>query len=98
MQTCPKCQSQKVHRSRSRGKWEEWRRHITGKRLYRCPDCQWRGWALDSGPHFSDVDRTAAERALAPEPPNLQGTELARTKTAEPPDLKKLDSFTEPQG
>jgi hypothetical protein len=32
----------------------------------------------DVGPKFSELERAIAERALAPDPPNLKGTALAR--------------------
>lgn len=88
---CPQCKSESAHRSRSRSRWERWRKEITGKRPYRCPDCGWRGWAPDEGPQFSDVERAVAERALAPEPPNLAGTALARDNN--PPREIDLDSL-----
>ena len=97
MQTCPKCQSQNVHRSQLRSKWEEWRKRITDKRLFRCQECQWRGWAPDAGPNFTDVQRAMAERALAPDPPNLRDTELSRVAKLAAPDMHKLDKFEEPQ-
>lgn len=78
MRECPRCKSPDIHRSRSRSKWEAWRKEITGKRLYRCAACGWRGWGIDRGPHFGDAQRQTAERAVAPEPPNLQEMALAR--------------------
>lgn len=78
---CPKCQSLSVHRSRSRNPWERWRKEITGKRPYRCADCGWRGWAPDQEPSFSDEERSAAERTVTPDPPNLAGTPVARADT-----------------
>lgn len=75
---CPKCKSEAVRRSRSRSRWEQWRKEITQKRPFRCAECGWRGWAVDEEPKFSDVERKMAERALAPDPPNLAGTALAR--------------------
>ena len=41
MQTCPRCKSAKLQRSRSRSKWEVWRKEITHKRPFRCADCGW---------------------------------------------------------
>jgi len=92
MQQCPKCQSDLIHRSRSRSRWEQWRKQITGKRPYRCSKCGWRGWAIESSPTVSPRDRDAAPRAVAPEPPNLAGTPLAPADA--PPrdvDLHALD-------
>jgi len=44
MQQCPKCQSNDIRRSRSRGSWEIWRKQVTSKRPHRCNVCGWRGW------------------------------------------------------
>lgn len=92
MHQCPKCNSDDIHRSRAKSKWEAWRKEITGKRPYRCHACGWRGWGADMGPKFGDRERELAERALAPEPPNLKGTGLARGEH-EPNalDLNRLD-------
>jgi len=90
---CPKCKSEAAHRSRSRSRWEQWRKEITGKRPYRCPECSERWWALDEGPQFSDDERAVGERALAPDSPNLAGTSLARDNApAHEVDLESLDS------
>jgi predicted RNA-binding Zn-ribbon protein involved in translation (DUF1610 family) len=81
MQKCPKCGSEEVHRSRAKTRWETWRKEITGKRPYRCHKCGWRGWGVDTGPRFNDLEKEIAERALAPDPPNLKGTLLMRDET-----------------
>ena len=28
MQQCPNCKSRSIHRSHSRGRWEQWRKHV----------------------------------------------------------------------
>jgi hypothetical protein len=90
---CPKCKSVSGHRSRSRSRWEQWRKEITGKRPYRCSECGARWWAPDEGPRFSAAERAVAERALASDPPNLAGTALAREHSHERDvDLGALDS------
>jgi len=91
MTVCPKCGSGNVHRSRSRSRWETWRKEITGKRMFRCHDCSWRGWGADEAPTAADVEREAAARGDAPEPPNLKDTGLARNDQREPIDIKRLD-------
>jgi hypothetical protein len=97
MQKCPKCNSDNVHRSRTKTKWENWRKEITGKRPYRCHGCNWRGWAPEIAPTFTNLEREIAERAMAPEPPNLKGTPLMRQdRYPKSVDLNKLDS--PPQG
>ena len=45
---CPKCGADKVHRSRSQGLAEPFRKSLTAKRLFRCHKCGWRGW-LETG-------------------------------------------------
>jgi DNA-directed RNA polymerase subunit RPC12/RpoP len=93
MNHCLKCHSDKVHPSRSRSKWDKWRRRITGKRPYRCPHCGWRGWAPDSGPHFSADEIASSSRAIAPDPPNLKETALAPdNRRVREIDLADLDS------
>jgi len=72
MQQCPKCASRDVHRSRSRNRWERLRGEITRKRPHRCYTCRWRGWGEETGPTFTAAERAMAERAIAPEPPNLE--------------------------
>lgn len=78
MQQCPKCSSDRIHRSRSKSRWERWRKAVTGKRAFRCNACGWRGWGVDEGPTFAEVERAIAERARVPEPPNLGRAGLAR--------------------
>ena len=91
MTACPKCGSAQIHRSRSRSRWETWRKEITGKRLFRCYECSWRGWGIDEGPAPADTDREAAARADAPEPPNIKDTLLGRNDQREPVDITRLD-------
>jgi hypothetical protein len=93
MHQCPRCKSGDLRRSRARSKWEAWRKQITGKRLFRCGACRWRGWGIDEGPRFADAEREAAERAVAPDAPNLVGTLLApEPKRRAEVNLKALDS------
>ena len=91
MDACPKCQSRDIHRSRARSTWEHWRKDLTGKRPFRCRACQWRGWGVDPGPTFSQEEIERAQRAIAPEPPNLQGTALAGQSRPREVDLTALD-------
>ncbi len=92
MQQCPKCKSEDVHRSRAKSRWEQWRKEITGKRPYRCQACGWRGWGPDMGPKFDDVEREMAERALAPDPPNLKAAGFGREEQKDKEiKLKELD-------
>ncbi len=41
---CPSCASVNIHRSRSRTKDEAARKQDTTARLFRCNNCDWRGW------------------------------------------------------
>ena len=79
MHTCPKCQSTDIYRSRVKTSWEVCRRDFTGKRLYRCHACGWRGWGVDTGPRFGDADIETAAAAIAPDPPDLEATDVARS-------------------
>jgi FlaA1/EpsC-like NDP-sugar epimerase len=45
-QPCPACQSSSLHRSRARTLAERMRRSYSDKRLFRCADCDWRGWLV----------------------------------------------------
>jgi hypothetical protein len=95
---CPRCDSHKVQCSRTRFRWEVWRRKFTGKRPYRCANCGWRGWAADAGPSFSPDQVEAAARVLAPDPPNLKETVLAReARRPQDVDLNQLDRALSPE-
>ena len=92
MEKCPRCDSGRIRHSRAKSLWERLRKEVTRKRPYRCPDCDWRGWRVDAGPTFTPEERRAAARALAPEPPNLKGTPLARDEARQMEmDLEALD-------
>jgi predicted RNA-binding Zn-ribbon protein involved in translation (DUF1610 family) len=98
MHQCPKCKSDKIHFSRSRSKWESWRKKVTGKRPYRCPDCGWRGWGPDTGPRFSREELESSSLAVAPDPPNLKDTPLAREERRPMKlDLGELDNVIPPR-
>lgn len=89
MPRCPKCQSTGLRRSRTRGRWERWRKEITSKRPYRCGACGWRGWL---SARETDLDGVRAHPAPA-DPPNLRGTLLARPDARQHFDVKELDRF-----
>ena len=91
MSHCPNCKSDNIRRSRTRSRWERWRKEITGKRPYRCRECNWRGW-LPIG--LGDtLDARAQSRRDAADPPNLRGTALARGNPRLSFDVKRLDEF-----
>lgn len=90
MAHCPDCKSKNLRRSRSRNRWERWRKAITDKRPYRCQSCQWRGWLPLS---LADIEQALVNRPTATDPPNLRGTMLARPDPRYDLDLKALDRF-----
>ena len=85
---CPKCRSENLVRSRCKTRWERWRKQITGKRLYRCRACGWRGWHLNIGAMLA-----GSHQSRVFDPPNLKGTMLAREDSRLQFDLKTLDEF-----
>ena len=87
---CPECKSKSLRRSRTRNRWERWRKQITDKRPYRCRSCQWRGWLPAS---IADIQDELGNRPAAADPPNLRGTMLARLDPHQTLDVKELDRF-----
>lgn len=90
MAHCPSCKSDRLRRSRTRSRWERWRKEITGRRPYRCLSCNWRGW-LPIG--IGDALEARTQRSQAPDPPNLRGTLLARRNPRHRFEVKQLDAF-----
>lgn len=45
---CPKCGSERVHRSKARSPLERFRKRWSRKRVHRCHDCEWRGWRIET--------------------------------------------------
>jgi hypothetical protein len=86
MHPCPKCGSGDVHRSRTKTIWEGWRQTLTGKRMYRCRKCNWRGWGADRRSRHADG-------RVPSEPPNLSAVGLNRVDRRKDLDLDALDSF-----
>jgi hypothetical protein len=94
---CPKCNSEDVHRSRSRSILERLRCHLTAKRPYRCRICGWRNWGLNTGPRFGKKQRKAAAEAIAAAPPNLNSSQLPEQRQPETLfDLRSLDPLEKP--
>jgi hypothetical protein len=56
-QPCPHCGSSRLHRSRVRSLPERVRRNFSARRLFRCDDCEWRGWLIPLD--FGDFDPIA---------------------------------------
>jgi hypothetical protein len=78
MESCPKCQSKRVHVSRTRSRLERFRRTITGKSPFRCSECGWRGWAFD----FSSTHGKTEGVEVPPGEPNLTALDAAIEKSA----------------
>jgi hypothetical protein len=62
-QPCPMCQSSRLHRSKARSLPERVRRNFSARRLFRCDDCNWRGWLMPL--EFADAE--SAPQAPAPD-------------------------------
>jgi FlaA1/EpsC-like NDP-sugar epimerase len=59
-QPCVRCKTGTLRRSRARSQWERIRKEFTGARLFRCEQCNWRGWVVptvDAAP--MPIDRSA---------------------------------------
>ena len=83
MQSCPKCRSARVYRSRSRGWFERFRKGFTNKRLHRCHACGWRGWGLESDNHrkrghSSGIDRGVPDFTAIDEAIDLEREDASR--------------------
>jgi hypothetical protein len=85
---CPNCHSPALYRSKARTLSERMRRNYSAKRLFRCHDCNWRGWLipLDFG------DPEATEPAVTPDLAALdsavQTVQLPLRRTFSPRDLQ----------
>jgi FlaA1/EpsC-like NDP-sugar epimerase len=64
-QPCPHCASLSLHRSKARSVPERVRRRFTARRLYRCGDCNWRGWLVPLDFVQPDDEAAAATPDLA---------------------------------
>lgn len=48
---CPHCgKTERIHRSHSRGFIEKVVKSVTPYKIYRCHDCNWRGWLVPGSP------------------------------------------------
>jgi uncharacterized protein with PIN domain len=71
---CPKCKSNRVHRSKVSGALGRLRNRLTRKVPFRCSTCGWRGWGANRGrrvetvvgrpPNGPDPDLEALDRTL----------------------------------
>ena len=64
MRTCPSCGSPNVHRSRTKGWLEQVRKSLGPDRPHRCPDCRWRGWAVETAEPFQPEEPKPSVRPL----------------------------------
>jgi hypothetical protein len=69
-QPCPNCESLRLRRSKSRSLAERVRRNFSAMRLFRCEDCNWRGWLIP-------LEFGAAEAATPTVAPDLTGLDEA---------------------
>jgi hypothetical protein len=76
-QPCPSCQARRLYRSKARTLRERIRRKVSARRLYRCTNCDWRGWLIPL--QFSD-----GEAVEPSSPPNLAALDVA-LQMLEPP-------------
>jgi hypothetical protein len=60
-QPCPHCGSHRLHRSRVRSLPERVRRSFSALRLFRCDECNWRGWLIPL--EFGDADPVAVSES-----------------------------------
>ncbi len=70
---CPSCRSSEIHRSKARTFYERLRKEHTDKRLFRCQECDWRGWllpleAIHSPGAFIPLDLSSLDELAAAEP------------------------------
>jgi hypothetical protein len=70
--TCPKCQSATLHRSASRTLFERLLKKMTIKRLHRCSECAWRGWARPS-----PIGTSLKTAVMCSEPPSMDEIDQA---------------------
>ncbi|HSC28711.1 MAG TPA: nucleoside-diphosphate sugar epimerase/dehydratase [Vicinamibacterales bacterium] len=87
-QACPACRSSRLHRSRARGLPERVRRHFSAMRLFRCNDCNWRGWLVplevihaDAAPETAAPDLIVLDQAV-------QGLRMPLRRSFSPRDLR----------
>lgn len=85
---CPTCHSSALHRSRARTLSERMRRNYSAKRLFRCADCNWRGWLIPLD--FGDPDATepAATPDLAALDSAVQTVHMPLRRSFSPRDLQ----------
>ena len=81
MDSCPKCESNRVRRSRAKGFFERLRRDFSQKKLFRCHACGWRGWGIETERPPSAQETRGAEVA----PPDVHAIDLALQKAIPKP-------------
>jgi len=76
-QPCVRCKNGRLRRSRARSQWERIRKEFTGARLFRCEQCNWRGWVVPT----VDAQAMPLERSA---PPDLRSIDADVTATPLP--------------
>jgi FlaA1/EpsC-like NDP-sugar epimerase len=87
-QACPNCRSLALHRSRARTLAERMRRNYSDKRLFRCDDCNWRGWLVPL--EFGEPVAVAPDAVpdLAALDSAVQGLQVPLRRSFSPRDLR----------
>jgi len=62
VRACPSCGSPRIHRSRTKGWIEHIRKTLSPDRPHRCPDCHWRGWAIETQEPFEPEEAKPSHR------------------------------------
>ena len=61
---CPHCgKTERVHRSHARGTIENFIKTVTPYKIYRCHDCNWRGWVIP-GTHGTKLSSHSYKAAI----------------------------------
>ncbi len=87
-QPCPACQSWALNRSRARTLAERMRRNYSDKRLFRCADCDWRGWLVPMEFWDSEAVAPGAMPDLAALDCAVQGFQTPTRRSFSPRDLQ----------
>jgi UDP-GlcNAc:undecaprenyl-phosphate GlcNAc-1-phosphate transferase len=62
---CPSCGERELRRSKARSTFERLRRAHTTKRIFRCHNCGWRGWATPCDMSSGDIGAEAGQIDLS---------------------------------
>jgi hypothetical protein len=91
LSTCPNCGSPRVHRSRTKGWIEHIRKGLGPDRPHRCPDCRWRGWAVETARPFEAEDAKPSREPA----PDFALIDRAVRRSPQPSRSRPADSIFE---